>query len=78
MHDSGLAQWNKHNLVQAIMTILIDQNGIPIDYELFHGKANVSEPLSLFLNHMTEALASAELMEILLPNGQTLHAKARA
>ena len=35
------------------MTILIDQTGIPIDYDLFHGEASEPESLSLFLDQMT-------------------------
>ena len=44
---------NKDNQVQVTMTILIDQTGIPIDYDLFHGEASEPESLSLFLDQMT-------------------------
>ena len=43
---------NKDNQVQVTMTILIDQTGIPIDYDLFHGEASEPESLSLSLIHI--------------------------
>lgn len=40
LRDFGFSKDNKVNQVQVVMGLLIDQNGIPIDYELFPGNTN--------------------------------------
>ena len=41
LKDFGLSKANKVNEVQVVMGLLMDENGIPVDYELFKG--NTSE-----------------------------------
>ena len=41
LKDFGLSKANKVNEVQVVMGLLMDENGIPVDYELFRG--NTSE-----------------------------------
>ena len=40
LRNFGFSKDNKVNQVQVVMGLLIDQNGIPIDYELFPGNQN--------------------------------------
>lgn len=40
LRNFGFSKDNKVNQVQVVMGLLIDQNGIPIDYELFPGNTN--------------------------------------
>lgn len=40
LRNFGYSKDNKVNQVQVVMGLLIDQNGIPIDYELFPGNQN--------------------------------------
>ena len=40
LRNFGFSKDNKINQVQVVMGLLIDQNGIPIDYELFPGNQN--------------------------------------
>ena len=40
LRNFGFSKDNKVNQVQVVMGLLIDQDGIPIDYELFPGNTN--------------------------------------
>lgn len=40
LRNFGFSKDNKVNQVQVVMGLLIDQNGVPIDYELFPGNQN--------------------------------------
>ena len=54
LRNFGFSEDNKVNQVQVVMGLLIDQNGIPIDYELFSGNQNEFGTMLPFLLKLRE------------------------